>query len=59
MNDMMTVDDVKKKLKVSSSTAYNVMRKINLKMEKEGYMIISGRVNSRFFNKEYGFEERK
>lgn len=42
-------DDVAEILNISKATAYKVMQTINQRMEDDGYITISGRVNSDYF----------
>ena len=45
----MTVEEVATELRVSKSKAYQVVRKLNTELQKQGYMTVAGRVNTTFF----------
>ncbi len=45
----MNVYEVMEILDVSKNKAYDVMRKLNRKLEKEGYVIVSGKVSRKYF----------
>lgn len=47
----MTVDEVAKELNVSKSYAYKVVRELNDEMKQMGYLTVTGRVNTNFFQK--------
>ena len=52
-NYMMDVNDVAKMLHVSSSKAYCVLRELNESLEKEGYIVINGKIPRPYFNKKF------
>ncbi|MBR3815412.1 MAG: helix-turn-helix domain-containing protein [Clostridia bacterium] len=45
----MTVDEVAEALRVSKSYAYKIIRQLNAELKKEGYIVISGRINKHYF----------
>lgn len=45
----MTVDDVMELLQVSKTKAYAIIRKLNKELEVKGYMIISGKIPTKYF----------
>ncbi len=46
----MTVDEVAEALRISKSYAYKLIRQLNNELKKEGYIVISGRINKNYFN---------
>jgi hypothetical protein len=54
MKQMLTVEDVMNICQVKESKAYKLMKQINSEMEKEGYIVIRGRVNSKYLMKKLG-----
>ena len=54
MKQMLTVEDVMNMCQVKESKAYKLMKQINSEMEKEGYIVIRGRVNSKYLMKKLG-----
>ena len=53
----MTVDEVAEELRISKSKAYQIVRGMNAEMEKQGYLTISGRVSTAFFQKKVCYNE--
>lgn len=47
----MTVDEVAAVLRVSKSKAYQIVRELNVELQKQGYLTVMGRVNTTFFHK--------
>ncbi|ADO83852.1 hypothetical protein [Ilyobacter polytropus] len=54
MKQMLTVEDVMNICQVKESKAYKLMKQVNNEMEKEGYIVIRGRVNSKYLMKKLG-----
>lgn len=51
-------DEVVKVLGVSRAEAYRIIDRLNTKMEEQGYIVIKGRVNRKFFEEQiYGFDD--
>ena len=51
LNEMFfTVEDVSKIMKVSSQTAYRIIRQLNDELKAEGYITIAGRVPKKYFS---------
>ncbi len=51
------VHDVSTIMGVSRTTAYTIIRKLNMELEERGYITISGKVPRKFFEERcYGFE---
>lgn len=55
----MRAEDVAKELDISVSHAYKIMRSLNAELKAKGYMVISGRVNRKFFNEKFGYEKEE
>lgn len=54
-NYMMTVVDVAEELQISKSHAYKLLRELNAELEKQGYVVIAGRIPRAFWEtKMYG-----
>ena len=45
----MTAQEVADEMRVSKSTAYKVIQRLNAELQKLGYTTISGKVNRRYF----------
>ncbi|MBR6050499.1 MAG: LysR family transcriptional regulator [Clostridia bacterium] len=45
----MRAEDIAKVLDVSVSHAYKIMHQLNEELKKKGYLVVSGRVNRRYF----------
>lgn len=54
MKQMLTVEDVMNICQVKQSKAYQIMKQINTEMQNEGYIVIRGRVNSKYLMKKLG-----
>lgn len=44
-----TAEDVAKKLGVSHSTGYRIIKKLNNELRSQGYITISGKISKRYF----------
>ena len=56
-NKMTTAKDVSAAMGVSSATAYKIIRKLNEELDKAGYVTVSGKVPTAYWNKKfYGTE---
>mgnify|MGYP001359545956 CR=1 FL=1 len=53
----MSVQDVADELGVSKSYAYKIVKQLNEELSKLGYITISGRVNTDYFNKKLCYNE--
>ena len=54
---MTTAKDVSAAMGVSSATAYKIIRKLNEELDKAGYVTVSGKVPTAYWNKKfYGSE---
>lgn len=52
----MTAQDISSLLGISRSKAYKIIRELNTKLQKEGYLVIPGKVSLKYFEeKYYGF----
>ena len=58
MKAMLTVEDVMNICQVKQSKAYKIMKEVNKEMEKEGYIVIRGRVNGKFLMKKLGISSQ-
>lgn len=45
----MNVDDVCEELQCSKSLAYKVMRQLNDELKVKGFVVLSGKINTRYF----------
>lgn len=55
-----SANDIADMLGVSVATAYNIIRKLNMELEKKGYIVISGKISKAYFSdKWYGLSEKK
>ena len=52
----LTAAEVSELLKVSESTAYRVIQKLNDELEARGFLTFKARVISRYFYERYGME---
>lgn len=51
----LTVNDVSAYMGISTSKAYQIIRKLNNELNEQGYLTIAGKVNSTYFwEKVYG-----
>ena len=46
----MSVEEVSEELGISKSYGYKIVKKLNMELEKKGYMTISGRVSKQYFH---------
>ncbi len=53
----MTVEEVATELRVSKSKAYQVVRELNIELQKQGYLTVAGRVNATFFYKKVCYSD--
>ncbi len=54
----MNAQDVRDVLGVSRSKAYDILRKLNAELEKEGYAVVSGKIPRLYWNtKFYGYSQ--
>ncbi len=54
---IMTVEEEAAELRVSKSKAYQIVRELNVEMQKQGYLTVAGRVNATFFHKKVCYSE--
>lgn len=55
----ITADEVSELLGVSKGYAYKLIRKLNKELEDSGYIVISGKVPKRYFEKRwFGYSEK-
>ena len=56
----ITANELAEMLGVSVGHAYKLIRKLNQELEKEGFLVIAGKVSRRYFEKRwYGFSVQK
>ena len=53
----MTVEEIAAELQVSKSKAYQIVRELNAELQKQGYLIVAGCVNTTFFHKKVCYSE--
>ena len=53
----MTVEEVATELRVSKFKAYQIVRKLNAELQKQGYMTVAGRENTTFFHKKVCYSD--
>jgi len=53
MGEHVNAQDIACTLGVSRSTAYKIIRNLNIELQKKGYLVVSGRVSKRYFMKRY------
>lgn len=46
---LLDVDDIKAKLGVKDTKAYEIIRKLNRELERKGYLIVRGKVPEKYF----------
>lgn len=56
-NSFMIVDEVSAELRVSKSKAYQIVRELNVELQKQGYLTVHGRVNTKYFHKKVTYHE--
>lgn len=56
MSEFMNVHDVISALGVSRSSAYKIIRTLNLELQEKGYLVVSGKVPRRYFLARYYLE---
>ncbi|MGL5203096.1 transcriptional regulator [Cetobacterium sp.] len=49
-----TAKDVAKMIKMSEMSAYRLIRKMNADLEKEGKIVIKGKISKRYFEEKTG-----
>ena len=53
----MTVEEVAAELGVSKSYAYKIVKQLNDEVQKLGYLMVAGRVNTNYFRKKVCYRE--
>ena len=46
----ISADEVARELQISKRQAYRIIRDMNAELEKDGYIVIKGRVNRQYFS---------
>ena len=57
MEIFLNVDEVAEMCKVKKSKAYHIIKTVNDEMKQDGYLVLSGRVNSSYLFKRLGLEK--
>ena len=58
MKVYMDASDIADLLDISKSKAYEIIRQLNAELEKDGYLVLSGKVPTAYFYKKwYGMEQ--
>ncbi len=54
----LTAQDLSERLGISVARAYKMIRRMNAELEKQGYLVIAGKIPTRYFEKRwyYAFE---
>ena len=53
----MIVEEVAAELGVSKSYAYKIVKQLNEELQKLGYLMVAGRVNTNYFRKKVCYSE--
>lgn len=56
MSEFMNVHDIISALGVSRSSAYKIIRTLNIELQEKGYLVVSGKVPRRYFLARYYLE---
>ena len=57
MSKFITAAEVAEELNVSMSCAYKIVQNLNEELRKMGFFTVSGKVNRKFFEKKFMYEE--
>lgn len=52
-NYMMTAEDVAEQLGISKGHAYKIVKQLNQELEKNGFIVVSGKVPKAFWEKKF------
>ncbi|SPU21178.1 transcriptional regulator [Niallia circulans] len=58
MYEFLTPKDIQDILKVGETKAYEIIRQLNKEMKRDGYMIVSGKVNKAKFEERYIYKNK-
>ena len=53
----MTASGVAEAMGVSKAYAYKVIQRLNRKLQEQGYLTVSGKVNRKFFMKKVNYQD--
>lgn len=53
----MDVHDVTEVFEVSDGKAYEIIRMLNEELKQQGYMVVQGKVNTKFFMKKLMYQD--
>ncbi|MEC0535258.1 MULTISPECIES: ICEBs1 excisionase [Bacillus subtilis group] len=56
MKEFLTAKDIQNILGVKQAKSYEIIRQLNAEMEKEGYMVLRGKVNKQKFENRYFYK---
>lgn len=52
-NIFITASELSELLEISTGHAYKIIRQLNEELQRDGYMVISGKVSRRYFEKRW------
>lgn len=55
----MTASGVAEAMGVSKAYAYKVIQRLNRKLQEQGYLTVSGKVNRKFFMKKVNYQDEE
>ena len=55
--DVMEVQDVTEMLNISEGKAYEIIRMLNAELKEKGYIVVRGKVNTKYFFKKLIYNE--
>lgn len=58
MYEFLTPEEIQKILKVGETKAYEIIRELNKEMKRDGYMVVSGKVNKAKFEERYIYKSK-
>lgn len=53
----MEVQDVTEMLNISEGKAYEIIRMLNEELKQQGYMVVQGKVNTKYFFKKLVYQD--
>ena len=57
--NFMTANEIAEELGVAPSTAYKIIRKLNKELQEQGCLTVAGKLNTKYFQKRFYYEENK
>ena len=55
----MDVNNVAEVLEVSNTKAYEIIRTLNKELREQGYIVVQGKVNTKYFMKKYMYQDQE